>query len=213
MPAVPSAHPWTYSRSCAIAASAPSSVRPFAFGTIRYRRLGRLKLCWKHSQLGLSLSDFFTSSAQVGVAVAVSATKGTAAPSSRRSLPSWAYSGRKSWPHSLTQCASSTTTRASSRWGRAAPRRASTLWRVWLAASISGVTYSSLVSGAGVRLRSSSTRALCPGGELDDIQVAGTPRYPGAPLARRRPSTWSWMSASSGLTTIVTPGERTAGSW
>ena len=40
------------------------------------------------------------------VAVAVSAMIGTSG-NSARSLASWRYSGRKSWPHSLMQCASS----------------------------------------------------------------------------------------------------------
>ena len=45
-------------------------------------------------------------------AVAVSAMRGTARESARAGSESWMYSGRKSWPHCETQCASSMANRA-----------------------------------------------------------------------------------------------------
>ena len=59
--------------------------------------------------LGLSIFRFFMISARtLGVAVAVSAMIGISCSSSVIMFLILRYSGRKSWPHSDIQCASST---------------------------------------------------------------------------------------------------------
>jgi hypothetical protein len=76
-----------------------------------------------------------TSSRTRAVAVAVNAQNGTSGKRSRNGAMR-RYSGRKSWPHSLMQCASSTTKRATSQRSRSPEKPGSV--------SRSGATYSSL---------------------------------------------------------------------
>ena len=135
------------------------------------------------------------SSRTTGVAVAVQA-RTRAWGRSASSAPSCMYSGRKSWPHSLMQCASSIATSGTeacgagrgSRGTRAAParrRRASTRPR-----------------------RSGAIRAahLAPVERRGQEGRASTPRACSA-------ATWSFMSATSGEITTVVPGSSSAGSW
>src|SRR5580704_13110236 len=98
------------------------------------RRFGRSKLLMNtRGGAGNSLS---TMSPRVGVsAVAVSARVCRRPPIWRATLPSARYSGRKSWPHCETQCASSIAIKVT-----------------WLSASISTVSGRASRSGDGGEL-------------------------------------------------------------
>ena len=67
--------------------------------------LGRSKLAMKRRRSRASARETISSRVRSS-AVAVSAMRGTLGKRSARTL-SWRYSGRKSWPHWETQCASS----------------------------------------------------------------------------------------------------------
>ena len=129
-----------------------------------------------------------------GVAVAVIASVGMPGSASR-TVTRRRYSGRKSWPHSLMQWASST---ASARTFQRASR-----------ARKSGSTRR---SGATNRSRvrpfsRSASRRLASASSSDELSaVAATP-------AACSWSTWSFISAMSGETTTVRPSRTSAGSW
>ena len=123
-------------------------------------------------------------------AVAVSASRGTPAKRSCSTLRP-RYSSRKSWPHWLTQCASSMANRLSS-------------WR--------SCSESSIARKRGVRMRSGaaysstsrperSSRSMAEASWLSSVlfrKLACTPSSSSA-------LTWSCISAISGDTTTVTP--------
>ena len=128
------------------------------------------------------------------VAVAVRAIIGTDGKSGR-SWASWRYSGRKSWPHSLMQWASSTARRFTFQ-RRKSSRKPESMSR-------SGATYSRRywpVWSPRSRARDS------PGARDEFKNVAGTP-----PACKA--STWSFISAIKGETTTVSPGRAMAGNW
>jgi hypothetical protein len=104
------------------------------------------------------------------------------------------YSGRKSWPHWLTQCASSMANRLSS------PRscRRVELARKRGVVSRSGAAYSSVMSP---RSRRFSTALASSKLRVELRKAASTPASCSAP-------TWSCISAISGDTTTVTPKAR-----
>ncbi len=129
-----------------------------------------------------------------GVAVAVRAATG-GFPSASRTAPSRRYEGRKSCPHSETQCASSTArsetwSSARRRWNPSASKR-------------SGATYRRRTSP---RPAASSRAAISAEPSVEFTKVAGTPAASSA-------STWSFISEMSGETTRVTPGRSMAGTW
>src|SRR6185436_11495068 len=132
------------------------------------------------------------------VAVAVNAWNETPGKSSRR-RPSCRYSGRKSWPHWLMQCASSI-----------AMNRSCACWSirrsVWLPSPAirSGDTYRS-------RQRPSRTLASTSSRSCGRSVLF---RYDAATPSTRRPSTWSFISEMSGDTTRASPrGSTMAGAW
>jgi hypothetical protein len=128
------------------------------------------------------------------VAVAVNAASGTPG-NSWRSWRSSRYSGRKSWPHSEMQCASSTAKKASFVRFKRSRKLAMT--------RRSGATYSSFTSP---RATAACRRRLSAGSSEEFTNVAATPS------ASSR-STWSFMSAISGETTTAMPSVSRAGSW
>jgi hypothetical protein len=81
----------------------------------------------------------------------------------------------------------------------------STSWNAPLPATFSGVTYKSFMLGR--RFRSSAMTAFPWMGLCCELRYVA-----GMPFSSTRARTWSWMRESRGETTIVTPGERTAGS-
>ena len=121
-------------------------------------------------------------------AVAVTARRGTWGKTSA-SRPSMRYSGRKSWPHWLTQCASSIATRAS---GRRDSR-----------SSIAGLhqAFGRQVEQVQRRLRRSAARCrrAGSGSVLESSLSAATPDCCSA-------ATWSAISAISGEMTRPRPG-------
>ena len=129
-----------------------------------------------------------------GSAVAVSAIRGT---SGKRvaSRPSPRYSGRKWWPHWLTQCASSMANSASGRRARKSSVPSSS--------SRSGETYSSLMAP---RARSRLTSRAWSSGRSECSAAAATP-------CCRIAATWSSIRAMSGETTTPSPGRHSAGTW
>ena len=148
----------------------------------------------------------------LGVAVAVSAWKGTPGPATS-SLKSFSarYAGRKSWPQLATQCASSTAIdvrnplRAHAR--SASRRRA-------FDPRLSGVVYRSRIPGppsSASRRRSRSIRSVS--------RLSAVPHQAAAFRSRSsHPRSWSRRSERRGVTTTVTPGRsissrHIAGSW
>jgi len=129
-----------------------------------------------------------------GSAVAVSAIKGESGKCSRNS-PSAAYSGRKSWPHWETQCASSTAI---------SPMRIDS--RLWMKPGRiirSGATYS---RSSSPPCRRSSTHLASPASRLELYIAAFTPLACSA-------STWSFISEISGEITMANPSVCKAGNW
>ena len=131
------------------------------------------------------------STATRGVAVAVAA-KIERAPSACATSPRRKYSGRKSWPHWLTQWASSTTKSPIS-----AARRRSTK------------------PGVAEALRR-DVEHLDLAGEraLERSRLSAGSRWALISSARPpRPSTWSCISETSGETTTASRRSSSAGSW
>ena len=115
----------------------------------------------------------------------------------RAGLPICRYSGRKSWPHSLMQCASSIATsgHASSREQRAEAGEREPLGR-----------------DVDERVARRARRAPCAARSRSRVERGGQVRRRER-RARRAPATWSCISATSGETTSVVPGSSAAGSW
>ena len=179
------------------AARPPARCRSRASSTssARRRRLGRAK---PRTCCGVSAGRprrARISSRTTGVAVAVQAST-RACGSSVSSAPISRYSGRKSWPHSLMQCASSMATSGTSHVlqqaaeaGEREPLRRGVDERVARPPRCAPCA-------AGPRSRPASRRGTW----------RSTPRASSA-------WTWSFISATSGEITSVVPGSSTAGSW
>ena len=128
------------------------------------------------------------------VAVAVSAINGISGKRPRNSAIC-RYSGRKSCPHSLMQCASSIAISP----GCHSAKRSN------ISGSInrSGATYSRRYSPL---YRPARRRRAAAAPSVEFKNVADTPASCSA-------STWSFISAISGETTIVSPPLTRAGNW
>ncbi len=128
------------------------------------------------------------------MAVAVRARTG-GRPRSSTASPRVRNSGRKSWPHWLTQWASSTTNRST-------------------APPLSRVRKSGSAMRSGV-VKTNATRPEAMACSASWHWAAGTALFTWATRTPRRPrwSAWSFMSAMSGLTTTVVPSISRAGNW
>jgi len=135
------------------------------------------------------------SSRTAGVAVAVSA-RTVGSPSWRMTLPRLRYAGRKSWPHCEMQCASSTTNSGIVRSCKI-PTKASS-------SSFSGVTKT--IFSWPDAIRAIAANSWSSERVEFSAAVAVTPRSESM-------SSWSFISAISGETTIVVPSMSSAGSW
>ena len=135
------------------------------------------------------------SSRTTGVAVAVQAST-RASGSSRAASPICRYSGRKSWPHSLMQWASSTATSGQS---RSAQQRAE---------AGEGEPLGRHVDELEVPAR--HRRHAAP--HLARRRGWRPGRWPATPRASSA-ATWSCISEISGEMTSVVPGSSVAGSW
>ena len=162
------------------------------FASIRYVRFGRLKLA-TYTPGSRNPSCWTMSARTRSVAVAVSAISGVSGNRSRSSA-SCRYSGRKSCPQSLMQCASSIANIATFHEASRA--------RNCACISRSGATYSSRNSP---RSRPAITCCACAHGSVEFSIATAIP-------CRRSESTWSFISAISGDTTTVSPGRTSAGS-
>ena len=180
LPGPPSASASTAS-TCACRSSAPSTSAARSF------RFGRAKplTCW-----GVSAGRprrLRISSRTTGVAVAVQAST-RALGRSARSPPISRYSGRKSWPHSLMQCASSMATSGISHVAQQAAEARRTR-------AARGRRRPASTRPAA--MRAMRRRTSFPS-RVEASIVAGTPRAFSA-------CTWSFISATSGEITSVVP--------
>ena len=130
-----------------------------------------------------------TSAVTRWLAVAVVASTGTSSPRASSVRAMSRYSGRKSWPQSETQCASSTTTRP----GEPSAGRSSSRKR-------------SLASCSGV-VKSTSTAADSSASRMAWRSAVWSRRATRSPK-RAAARSWSRISESSGLTSSVGPARR-----
>ncbi len=161
------------------------------FSTMRYWMLGRSKLATKW---GASFSSRRSAISRrvAEVAVAVSARRGT--PGQRScNIDKPRYSGRKSWPHCDTQCASSMANRAIRAWSSKSRQRS--------VKRRSGATYSR--SSSPARKACSTSRAVRQSCE-EFRKAALTP-------SSSKASTWSCIKAIKGEITTPVPGRTRAG--
>ena len=130
-----------------------------------------------------------------GVAVAVSARQ-TACGKRLRTSASWRYSGRKSWPHSEMQWASSMVNRATfTLESKAKQARGQQRFRGHVEQAHAAIPHTRHI-----------LLVLPPASSVLLRNKAGTP-------AARSCSTWSFIKAISGETTTVRPSNRSAGIW
>ena len=134
------------------------------------------------------------SSIVAGVAVAVSASTGASGFTFLISDIA-RYDGRKSYPHWLMQWASSTVMKLTF--------MCFSLMRNCSVDSLSGDTYNKVTPPSTALSRIFSISALCM---LLYMAYAFTPLW-------RRCSTWSFIRAMSGVTTMHTPSMAMAGTW
>jgi len=130
-----------------------------------------------------------------GAAVAVSASTG-GRPSASIAAPSRRYSGRKSCPHSLTQCASSTTNSE-------------------IGATASSSITDGFASCSGARKRNSRASSASSASASSRSARGSVELSCAAPPAAssRSASTWSRWSAISGEMTTVAPGVSSPAIW
>ena len=170
-----------------------SWIAGFFFLMTRYCRFSRSKL--PTNSLGFTRPSCRQMSLRTsGAAVAVSAITGADGKHFRSRARS-RYSGRKSWPHSEMQCASSI---ATSRTGKACRNSRNPGFRHFSGEINRSRSLPSRIA-VSIRLRPGASSMLFHA-------AAMMPRSLSA-------STWSFMSARRGEITMVRPPKYTAGSW